>query len=98
MNNTITVTVRTKTWPNPHDLYTIDVNGRELDVDQKCVDRLHDLAGGEWEAEFDGGIVLVYASFKRSQPPKLCAECGRQIPRCRYWCDDCVGKKIRGEA
>lgn len=94
MNKIITVTVKEKPWPNPYGAYRIEVNSHELEVDQKCVDRIHDLVEGKWDVEFDGGIIVAYGSFPRSKPPRVCA-CGTRIPFNTFFCNECFEKLMR---
>jgi hypothetical protein len=99
MNKTINVLVKQKSWPNPYGVYTIETNSTncdELEVNQRCIDRIHELVEGKWDVEFDSGIIILYGSYPRSKPPKLCQSCGTRIPYHRTWCDECLLEHSNG--
>jgi hypothetical protein len=95
--DTIRVIVREKPYPNPYSVYCIEIGSHDLEVEQKCIDRLHDLTQGQWDVEFDGGQIVLYGQFERGGPPTTCIRCGKRLPvSWRDYCDDCLRTVLEG--
>lgn len=76
----------------PNGLYKVTIGEHELEVGQKTINLLTDMAENKWGVSMEDGEIEVSTEITVPYEPHTCETCGKRIFWPHSWCEDCLRK------